>query len=59
LVSEVLFLRMEVPKDDNSPYKLHYTNFDCTSKLGTPSVLEVDAVVGADGVNSQVAKTLN
>jgi geranylgeranyl reductase len=54
-----LFLRMEVPKDDNSPYKLHYTNFDGTSKLGTPSVLEVDAVVGADGANSRVAKDID
>lgn len=54
-----LFLRMEIPKDNDSPYKLHYTNFDGTSKLGTPATLEVDAVIGADGANSRVAKDID
>ncbi|XP_024361266.1 geranylgeranyl diphosphate reductase, chloroplastic [Physcomitrium patens] len=54
-----LFLRMEVPKDNDSPYKLHYTNFDGSSKVGTPAVLEVDAVIGADGANSRVAKDID
>ncbi len=54
-----LFLRMEVPKDEESPYILHYTKFDGASKMGTPAVLEVDAVIGADGANSRVAKDID
>ena len=50
---------MEMPKDEDSPYILHYTKFDGSSKMGTPSVLEVDAVIGTDGANSKVAKDID
>lgn len=55
-----LFLRMELPKDDDSPYVLHYSKFDGgAGKQGTPCTLEVDAVIGADGANSRVAKDID
>uniref|UniRef100_A0A0D6R0H4 Geranylgeranyl diphosphate reductase, chloroplastic n=1 Tax=Araucaria cunninghamii TaxID=56994 RepID=A0A0D6R0H4_ARACU len=54
-----LFLKMDIPKDSESPYVLHYNSYDGKSSQGTPGILEVDAVVGADGANSKVAKSID
>nr|ACV41179.1 geranyl geranyl reductase [Posidonia oceanica] len=54
-----LFLKMDSPKDDVSPYVLHYTHYDRSGPSGKPSTLEVDAVIGADGANSRVAKAIS
>ncbi|KAL2631707.1 hypothetical protein R1flu_016393 [Riccia fluitans] len=54
-----LFLRMVIPKDENSPYVLHYNDYGDGSKLGVAKTLEVDAVIGADGANSRVAKDID
>eukprot|EP00271_Cylindrocystis_brebissonii_P015893 TRINITY_DN3895_c0_g1_i1.p1 TRINITY_DN3895_c0_g1~~TRINITY_DN3895_c0_g1_i1.p1 ORF type:complete len:519 (+),score=103.31 TRINITY_DN3895_c0_g1_i1:214-1770(+) len=54
-----LFLRMDIPTDDSSPYVLHYTDYAGDSKIGTPAKIEVDVVVGADGANSRVAKDID
>ncbi|KAH0703543.1 geranylgeranyl diphosphate reductase, chloroplastic [Solanum tuberosum] len=55
-----LFLRMDMPKAPNSPYVLHYTSYDSkTNGAGEKCTLEVDAVIGADGANSRVAKSIN
>eukprot|EP00243_Klebsormidium_subtile_P002938 TRINITY_DN16008_c0_g1_i1.p1 TRINITY_DN16008_c0_g1~~TRINITY_DN16008_c0_g1_i1.p1 ORF type:complete len:545 (+),score=155.00 TRINITY_DN16008_c0_g1_i1:70-1635(+) len=54
-----LMLRMDVPKDDESPYIIHYTDYAEDSKVGKASTLEVDVVVGADGANSRVAKAID
>lgn len=54
-----LFLGMELPKDNESPYVLKYTQYDGVSKQGIPATLEVDAVIGADGANSRVAKDID
>lgn len=52
-----LFLKMDVPKDGVSPYVLHYTGYDGKAGgVGEKQTLEVDAVIGADGANSRVAK---
>ena len=53
-----LFLRMEAPQSDNDKYKLHYTLYKEGSPAGEPKTLEVDAVIGADGANSRVAKEI-
>jgi len=53
-----LFLRMEPPKNDNDTYKLHYTLYKEGSATGEPMTLEVDAIIGADGANSRVAKEI-
>ncbi|XP_060205071.1 geranylgeranyl diphosphate reductase, chloroplastic [Lycium barbarum] len=55
-----LFLKMDMPKEVNSPYVLHYTAYDSkTNGAGEKRTLEVDAVIGADGANSRVAKSIN
>ncbi|GLJ05182.1 hypothetical protein SUGI_0012940 [Cryptomeria japonica] len=54
-----LFMKMDIPKDSDSPYVLHYTSYDGNAVQGKPCTLEVDAVVGADGANSRVAKNID
>lgn len=55
-----LFLKMDMPKDRNAPYVLHYTEYNGTKGgVGEKKTLEVDAVIGADGANSKVAKSIN
>ncbi|CAM8971625.1 unnamed protein product [Rhodiola kirilowii] len=54
-----LFLKMELPKAQNAPYVLQYTAYDSKSgAVGERRTLEVDAVIGADGANSRVAKAI-
>ncbi|KAI5074251.1 hypothetical protein GOP47_0010212 [Adiantum capillus-veneris] len=50
---------MDLPKDKESPYVLKYTLYDGVSRQGVPTTLEVDAVIGADGANSRVAKDID
>lgn len=54
-----LFLGMDLPEDKDRPYVLRYSLFDGQSKQGVPCTLEVDAVIGADGANSRVAKDID
>ena len=55
-----LFLKMDIPKDNESPYVLHYSGYDGkTGGVGEKRTLEVDAVIGADGANSRVAKSID
>ncbi|KAI9117435.1 hypothetical protein K1719_011601 [Acacia pycnantha] len=55
-----LFLKMDIPKDKTSPYVLHFSSYDeKTGGVGEKRTLEVDAVIGADGANSRVAKSIN
>ncbi|ESQ27705.1 hypothetical protein EUTSA_v10018504mg [Eutrema salsugineum] len=54
-----LFLKMDLPENWDSPYKLHYTEYDGkTGATGQKKTMEVDAVIGADGANSRVAKSI-
>ncbi|XP_073147131.1 geranylgeranyl diphosphate reductase, chloroplastic-like [Henckelia pumila] len=54
-----LFLKMDLPKEKNAPYVLHYTDYNSkTSGAGEKKTMEVDAVIGADGANSRVAKDI-
>ena len=55
-----LFLKMDHPENWDSPYTLHYTEYDGkTGATGTKKTMEVDAVIGADGANSRVAKSID
>lgn len=55
-----LFLKMDMPKHWDEPYVLHYTEYDGKKgAMGAKATLEVDAVIGADGANSRVAKAIN
>ncbi|KAK1363405.1 Geranylgeranyl diphosphate reductase [Heracleum sosnowskyi] len=54
-----LFLKMDKPVNKTAPYVLHYTKYDGkTGASGKRETLEVDAVIGADGANSRVAKSI-
>ncbi|EOY21870.1 hypothetical protein QUC31_007461 [Theobroma cacao] len=55
-----LFLKMDMPQRWDEPYVLHYTEYDGKKgAMGEKVSLEVDAVIGADGANSRVAKAIN
>ena len=55
-----LFLKMDIPRGNNGSYVLHYTEYDGSKGgAGEKKTLEVDAVIGADGANSKVAKSIN
>lgn len=55
-----LFLKMDLPQAKNAPYVLHYTDYNAkTGGSGEKKTLEVDAIIGADGANSRVAKGIN
>lgn len=51
---------IDVPKDNSlsAPYTIHYTNYN-GEKQGPKESLEVDIVIGADGANSRVAKSID
>ncbi|CAH8334537.1 unnamed protein product [Eruca vesicaria subsp. sativa] len=54
-----LFLKMDLPESWDTPYVLHYTEYDGkTGATGQKKTMEVDAVIGADGANSRVAKSI-
>jgi len=53
LVTEVI-----VPKTPEGKYVIEYQNYD-GKKVGTPEKMEVDAIIGADGANSRVAKAID
>ncbi|XP_023515407.1 geranylgeranyl diphosphate reductase, chloroplastic [Cucurbita pepo subsp. pepo] len=55
-----LVMKLDLPKERNSPYVLHYTSYDGKKGgVGEKKTLEVDAVIGADGANSRVAKAID
>ncbi|KAG6745912.1 hypothetical protein POTOM_050422 [Populus tomentosa] len=59
-----LFLKMDIPnkgsENINTPHVLHYTEYDGKKgATGEKKTLEVDAVIGADGANSRVAKSID
>lgn len=55
-----LFLKMDLPKNNEEPYVLYFTEYDNKKGgMGEKRKLEVDAVIGADGANSRVAKSIN
>ncbi|EPS57185.1 geranylgeranyl reductase, partial [Genlisea aurea] len=52
--------KMDLPEFKNAPYVLHYTDYNAkTGAAGEKKTLEVDAVIGADGANSRVAKNID
>lgn len=55
-----LFLKMDLPEQWDQPYVLHYNEYDgAKGGSGEKKTVEVDAVIGADGANSRVAKSIN
>ncbi|MBF2098020.1 MAG: geranylgeranyl reductase [Gloeomargaritaceae cyanobacterium C42_A2020_066] len=46
------------PQEATKPYILHYMDLSEGGPEGTPRTLEVDAIIGADGANSRIAKAI-
>ncbi|KAJ3694948.1 hypothetical protein LUZ60_000325 [Juncus effusus] len=54
-----LFLKFDPPKEPNGPYRIHYNHYEGTGAIGgVKKSVEVDAIIGADGANSRVAKEM-
>ncbi|PSC75626.1 geranylgeranyl reductase [Micractinium conductrix] len=53
-----LFMGLETSSPDG-PITIRYNKYNDGDKVGTPSTLEVDLVIGADGANSRVAKDID
>ncbi|CAI9261628.1 unnamed protein product [Lactuca saligna] len=54
-----LFVKMDKPQEKNAPYVLHYNAYNGkTGSTGERMSIEVDAIIGADGANSRVAKSI-
>lgn len=51
--------KLEIPTNDTDPYTLHYADHSNGSAEGVQKTLKVDAVIGADGANSRVAKAID
>jgi len=54
-----LFMKIDDPGVNSGPITLHYNDYEGDSKTGIPKTTEVDAVIGADGANSRVAKCID
>merc|ERR1719199_1730435 len=54
-----LMMGLEKPTTKDGMYVLNYNDYSDGSKVGVPSKLEVDAIIGADGANSRVAKEID
>jgi len=56
-----LTMRVDVPdeNDKHQQYTVKYNSYEGEGSAGTPRELHVDAVVGADGANSKVAKAID
>lgn len=51
--------KLEIPSNDTDPYTLHYADHSNGTAEGIQKTLKVDAVIGADGANSRVAKAID
>eukprot|EP00594_Rhizosolenia_setigera_P005755 CAMPEP_0178941620 /NCGR_PEP_ID=MMETSP0789-20121207/1510_1 /TAXON_ID=3005 /ORGANISM="Rhizosolenia setigera, Strain CCMP 1694" /LENGTH=416 /DNA_ID=CAMNT_0020620879 /DNA_START=534 /DNA_END=1784 /DNA_ORIENTATION=+ len=57
-----LVTSIDVPADhkvSESPYTIHYQEYQEGSSAGVPKSMEVDLIVGGDGANSRVAKAMD
>lgn len=50
---------LDLPTNSTDPYTIHYADHSNGSVEGTAQTLQVDAVIGADGANSRVAKAID
>lgn len=53
-----LLMRMEQKDGADGPYTIHYNDYAAGGKVGVPTSLKVDLIIGADGANSRVAKEI-
>ncbi|MDY6936497.1 MAG: geranylgeranyl reductase [Cyanobacteriota bacterium] len=51
--------KLDIPTNDTDPYTIHYADHSEGGSKGIQRTLKVDAVIGADGANSRVAKAID
>jgi geranylgeranyl reductase len=51
--------QLDIPSNDTAPYTLHYADHSEGGSQGIMKTLKVDAVIGADGANSRIARAID
>jgi geranylgeranyl diphosphate/geranylgeranyl-bacteriochlorophyllide a reductase len=51
--------QLDIPGNSTDPYTLHYADHSEGGSQGVMKTLKVDAVIGADGANSRIAKAID
>jgi len=51
--------KLDIPTNNNDPYTIHYVDHNEGGSQGVAKTLKVDAIIGADGANSRIAKEID
>lgn len=51
--------KLDIPNNNNDPYTIHYVDHNEGGSQGVTKTLKVDAIIGADGANSRIAKEID
>ncbi len=51
--------KLDIPANNNDPYTIHYVDHNEGGAQGVAKSLKVDAIIGADGANSRIAKEID
>lgn len=51
--------KLDIPTNNNDPYTIHYVDHNEGGSQGVTKTLKVDAIIGADGANSRIAKEID
>jgi geranylgeranyl reductase len=51
--------KLDIPRNANQPYTIHYADLSDGRPQGEMKSLQVDVVIGADGANSRIAKEID
>jgi geranylgeranyl reductase len=56
---EIKFSSLLNQDGEEGEYTVHYNSYEEGGKVGKPESVKVDAVIGADGANSRVAREID
>lgn len=51
--------KIDIPTNNTNPYTIHYIDHNEGGAQGVAKSLQVDAIIGADGANSRIAKEID
>jgi len=51
--------KLDIPTNNTDPYTIHYVDHSEGGATGIAKTLKVDAIIGADGANSRIAKEID
>ncbi|NJL63291.1 MAG: geranylgeranyl reductase [Methylacidiphilales bacterium] len=51
--------KLDIPGNNTDPYTIHYVDHNEGGAQGIAKTLKVDAIIGADGANSRIAKEID